>query len=63
MIDLKCKDCGRHIGEVEMVVGDIRCPNSSCKASTQFKILNADMSKMYSYKFAKPPKEPKKKEA
>lgn len=62
MIELKCKHCDRHLGEAEMIVGELLCPNSSCKASSQFKIITADQSKLISYKFAKPEREPKKKE-
>lgn len=62
MIELKCKDCDRYLGEAETIVADLLCPNSSCKASTQFKILTADQTKMLSYKFAKPARQPKKKE-
>lgn len=62
MTELFCKNCKRYLGEAEVIVADIICSNSSCKGSTQFKILSADQSKLYSYKFAKPEKPPKKKE-
>jgi hypothetical protein len=62
MIELKCKHCQRHLGEVESIVGDLICPNSSCKGSSQFKILSADQSKLIAFKFAKAEREPKKKE-
>ena len=63
MIDLTCKHCKRHLGEVESIVGEIRCSNSACKAGNQFKILTTDEAALISYKFAKPetpPKEAKK---
>lgn len=63
MIELKCSHCGRHLGEAETIVADLICPNSSCKGSTQFKIINNDTSSMMRYKFAKAAREPKKKEA
>lgn len=62
MKELTCKDCGRYLGEAEVIVADLLCSNGSCKASTQFKILNADQIKLIKYKFAKPEREPKKKE-
>lgn len=62
MIELKCRHCSRHLGEAEAIVGDIICPNSSCKGSTQFKIVNNDTVGMMKYKFASPEREPKSKE-
>lgn len=62
MIDLNCSKCKRYLGEAETIVADLLCPNSSCKASTQFKILTADQSKLYNYKFAKPERIPKSKD-
>lgn len=59
MIELRCKHCGRFIGEVESIVGNIVCPNSSCKGSTNFKILTE--KSLYNYKFTKPEKQPKEK--
>ncbi len=59
MIDLKCKNCSRHLGEAETIVADILCPG--CGGSSQFKILNRDNVKMFNYKFAKSEREPKKK--
>lgn len=56
MIELNCKICGRHLGEAEVIVADLLCSNGSCKASTQFKILNADQVKLIRYKFVKPEK-------
>ena len=62
MIDLKCKHCNRHLGQAETIIADIICPNTSCKGSTQFKIVSSDVSKMYNFKFITPEREPKKKE-
>lgn len=61
MTELRCEHCQRFIGEVEAIVGEIMCPNPSCKAGNQFKILVADESKLLTHKFAKPPRPPKKK--
>lgn len=62
MTELKCKHCGRHIGVADMIIADLLCPNTSCKGSTQFKIVKADISKALNFKFETPEKEPKKKE-
>lgn len=58
MENLECKHCGRHLGTVKMLIGEIRCPNSSCKAGNQFKIISSDIGLM-SFKFATPPTPPK----
>lgn len=62
MTELNCKNtkCGRYLGEAETIVADILC--AGCKGSSQFKILSSDQSKLFNYKFAKPEREPKKKE-
>jgi hypothetical protein len=60
MVDLKCKSCERHLGEAETIVADLLCPNSSCRASTQFKIINNDVTSMMKYKFLKPERPSKK---
>jgi hypothetical protein len=60
--ELKCRNCGRHLGEATTIVADLLCPNSACRASTQFKILNNDTVGMMNYKFAKPEREPKRKD-
>lgn len=62
MIDLNCSKCKRYIGKAESIVADLLCPNSSCKASTQFKIVTSDVSKLITYKFAEPERPPKSKE-
>lgn len=62
MIELKCKHCDRFLGEVETLVGEIRCSNTSCKAGNQFKIIKADETTLYDYKFATPPRPPKVKQ-
>lgn len=60
MIQLKCKTCGRHYGEVEMIVGELICPNTSCKAGNQYKILSNAPDDYISYKFMSSPKPSKK---
>lgn len=60
MVELKCKYDGRYLGEAETIVADILCP--SCKGSTQFKVLKADQSKLFNYKFAKSERPPKSKD-
>lgn len=62
MKDLICSNvnCKRYLGQAEIVVADILC--AGCKGSTQFKILSNNVTKLYNYKFAEPPREPKKKE-
>ena len=61
MIELRCRHCSRYIGQVETLVGEVICGNSSCKAGNQFKVINPDMNKMMSFKFASAPKPPKEK--
>jgi phage FluMu protein Com len=60
MIDIKCVHCGRYIGKAETIVGILKCPNSSCKGETQFKNINNDYEKLFSYKFVDKPLPPKK---
>lgn len=60
--ELKCKDCGRHLGVANgTVVAELKCSNSSCKATTQFKIINGDIASDIRHKFAKPAQPPKQK--
>lgn len=60
---LDCKDCGRHLGEAYgTIIAELKCPNSACKATTQFKIINGDTVSDIRFKFIDPPKAPKKKE-
>lgn len=61
MIELKCKHCDRYIGKVESIVGEINCPNTSCKAGNQFKVLTGDSAKLFRYTFDSEPKPPKEK--
>lgn len=58
---LECGNCKRFLGEAEVIVGEIICGNSSCKAGTQFKRLNDDQAAMLRFKFANAPKPPKEK--
>lgn len=60
MNELKCRVCSRYIGEAETIIAELMCPNTSCKATTQFKIINNDIEKLISYKFMTEPKKPKK---
>jgi hypothetical protein len=62
MIKLECSNCGRHFGEAVSIVADLICPNSNCKASTQFKVLTTDQAALVKFKFPNPPREPKKKD-
>lgn len=53
---LNCKNCDRFLGEVEMLVGEILCGNSACKAGNQYKIITSDTDKMLRFKFTNDPK-------
>lgn len=60
--ELKCKDCNRHLGTANgTVVAELKCSNSSCRATTQFKIINGDITKDIRYKFTTPAQPPKQK--
>lgn len=60
--ELTCKDCNRHLGVANgTTIAELKCSNSSCKATTQFKIINGDIAKDIRYKFAGPPQPPKQK--
>lgn len=61
MKTISCKHCNYYIGEVEAIVGEILCPNSSCKGTTQFKIVTNDIVKLVKFKFVNKEKEPRKK--
>lgn len=61
MIKIECSNCKRYFGEVEVIVGELLCGNSSCRAGTQYKHIEADMNQLLRYKFAAPAREPKKK--
>lgn len=43
-----------------MLVGEILCGNSACKAGNQYKILTSDTDKMLRYTFKTAPKPAKK---
>lgn len=61
--ELTCKDCGRYLGKAYgTIIAEIKCPNSSCKATTQFKVINGDTVSDLRFKFVDPPTPPKKKE-
>lgn len=60
--ELKCTHCNRYIGTAVSIIGTLKCPSSSCKGETQFKIVEMDVSKAMHYKFKEAPKPPKKKE-
>lgn len=61
MIKLTCSNCGRFLGEVEVIVGEVLCGNSACKGGTQFKIIPNDSTSLLRYKFAQPAREPRSK--
>ena len=58
MIEIRCKECNKPLGQVESLVGEIYCSNTSCKAGSQYKILTNDT--LVAYEFAQPPRPPKK---
>lgn len=61
--ELKCRACERHLGKAYgSIVAELKCSNSSCRATTQFKIVRGDVSKDISYRFTTKEVEPKKKE-
>lgn len=60
MIKLECHHCGRYLGEVETLVGEILCGRSTCRGGNQFKIVTKNVGKMVSYTFANAEKPPKK---
>lgn len=63
MTDLKCKHCSRHLGEAHgSAIVTLICPNSSCKAENQIKIVSSDREKDLNFKFANAPRPPKTKE-
>ena len=62
-MDLKCKHCQRYIGKSHgTIIATLKCPNSSCKGETQFKIVEADVSKAFNFKFLEQPIAPKNRE-
>jgi hypothetical protein len=62
MNKISCKYCGRYLGEVKTLVGELLCSNSNCKATTQFKIISNTDTANITYKFTTPEKQPKHKE-
>jgi uncharacterized Zn finger protein (UPF0148 family) len=63
-MDIVCKHCGRYLFKQvgTVVIEGIICPNSSCKAKMNFKIIQSDQTKDITHKFAQleqPPKEKK----
>lgn len=63
MIELRCKHCNRFMGEAECIVGEIICPNTSCKAGNQFKVLTSDEEALVRFKFASAPRPAKTEKA
>lgn len=59
MTELRCKSCTRFIGEFECIVGEVICPNTSCKAGNQVKMINNDLTHLVTFKFLKPARPPK----
>ena len=60
--ELRCKHCDRYIGKAYgTIVAELVCPNTSCKAGNQFKIINGDTVGDLRHKFLTLPKPPKKK--
>lgn len=61
--DLLCKYCERYLGKAYgTVVAELKCSNSSCRATNHFKIIQADTAKDITHKFTKPEQQPKKKD-
>lgn len=59
--ELKCRSCNRHLGISKgTTIAELICP--SCKATTQFKVINGDATQDLLFKWTTAPKEPKKKE-
>lgn len=64
MKDITCKHCNRFLFKQAgtVVIEGLICPNSSCKAKLNFKIISADTSKDIRHKFVTPETKPKNKE-
>lgn len=64
MNDILCKFCDRYLFKQAgtVVIEGLICPNSSCKARLNFKIINADITKDIVHKFATPEQPPKQKD-
>jgi uncharacterized Zn finger protein (UPF0148 family) len=63
-MDITCKHCGRFLFKQmgSVIIEGLICPNSSCKAKLNFKIVSADQSKDIRHKFINAETPPKKKE-
>ena len=60
--ELKCEHCGRYMGKAyNTIVATLKCPNTSCKGETRFKIVTSDISKTLNYQFTDKPAQPKAK--
>lgn len=64
MNDINCKHCGRYLFKQAgtVVIEGLICPNSSCKAKLNFKIIEADHVRNITHKFVNPESPPKNKE-
>jgi hypothetical protein len=61
--ELKCKYCERYLGKsYGTIVAELKCSNSSCRATTHIKVINSDTVSDIRHKFLHPETEPKKKE-
>lgn len=62
--EITCEHCGRYIGTAYgSVVAELKCGNSSCRATNQVKIVQGDPMKDITFKFANPPQPPKEKKS
>lgn len=63
MKDITCKHCNRFlfVQAGTVVIEKMICPNSDCKATLNFKIINGDVTKDIRHKFVNPERPPKKK--
>lgn len=58
--ELNCKHCDRYLGKaIGSVVAEIKCSNTSCKATSQFKIVVNDLAHDIKAKFLTPEQPPK----
>lgn len=61
--ELTCKHCKRHLGwSYGTIIAEIKCSNSACRATNQFKFIQADNVADIRYKFLKPEQPPKQKD-
>lgn len=61
--ELKCMHCDRFLGKgYGTVVAELKCSNSACRGTTQFKRLQGDTLRDIRHKFATEPEAPKQKE-